>query len=105
MAKFLVSVGDSDKYALDFNGDKKQFENSEVLANLKDKVADYLKKEFPTGGFDAVVPFNIMEDDGAKDYMPLNEKTLPQLLSSAATQVDVLRRTNLQNLNAPFDKE
>ena len=105
MAKFLVSVGDSDKYAVDFDGDKHQFENSDYVATLKEKVAGFLNKNFPSGGFKAVVPLTIVEDDGAKDYKTLDASTLPELLKSAATQVEVLQNINIQNLNAPFDKE
>lgn len=105
MAKFLVSIGDSDKYAVNFNGDKNQFENSECVASLKEKISDYLTHAFPAGGFKAVVPLEIVEDNGAKDYLPLDDTTLPQLLKSAATQVEVMQRTDTQNLNAPFDQD
>ena len=105
MAKFLVSIGDSDKYVVNFDGDKKQLENCECIVELKNKVSDYLKKTFPTGGYEAVVPLEITEDDGARNYQALDETTLPELLKSASMQVEVLRRTNEQNLNAPFDKD
>ena len=105
MSKFLVSVGDSDKYAVNFDGDKKQFENSDFMASLKAKVADFLKSKFPMGGFKSVVPFDVVEDDGAKNYLPLDEQHIPELLKSAARQVEVLLRNKMQNLNAPFDKD
>ena len=105
MSKYLVSVGDSDKYVVNFDGDLDSFKNSDVYKGIKDKVEEYLKKVFPMGGFSAVDVFHVEKKDDAQGYEELTLKTLPEMLKSAVSQVNVLNRTNLQNLNAPFDKD
>lgn len=105
MAKFLVSIGDSDKYLVEFEGDKKAFENSECMKDLYAKIDSYLKEKFPTGGFKDLVKSEVVEDDAAKGYTKLDASSIPALLEDAARQVEVMRRTDMQNLNAPFDQD
>lgn len=101
MKKYLVSVGDSDKYVVSFDGSKDEFKKSAEFKEIKNKVSDFLTTEFPTGGYADVVEISV-EDDNEKGYPILD---IAELLKSAKRQVEVLCRTNMQNLNAPFDKE
>ena len=105
MSKFLLSVGDSDKYAIQFDGDKKSLENSAYLKDLKDKINDFLKKEFPAGGFAAVDSIKVEEGEESAIYPPLDEDNFKALLHSAKRQVEVLNQTKEQNLNAPYDQD
>ena len=43
MSKYLVSVGDSDKYAVEFPGTLAEFEKSDKIKDLKDKIASFIK--------------------------------------------------------------
>ena len=103
MSKYIVSIGDSDKYAIEFNGNKNEFLNSDVYKGFKDKIEGYLKKEFPAGGFSAVDVIKVEEGDS--DYPPLTDDNFKVLLDSAKRQAQVLNRTDEQNLNAPFDQD
>ena len=100
MAKYLVSIGDSDKYAVEFPGSLEEFKNSEKFKELKDKATSFLKEKFPLGGFADVVPFNIEKADEKVNYPTLDVK---ELLESAAKQIGVEKFTDKLNLNAPFD--
>lgn len=102
MAKYLVSIGDSDKYAVEFPGSLDAFKNSEKFKELKDKAASFLKDKFPLGGFADVVPFHIEEAKENTDYPTLD---IAALIKSAAKQIGVEKFTDKLNLNAPFDKD
>lgn len=103
MSKYIVSVGDSDKYAVDYAGNKKEFMDSDVYKEIKEKIEDYLQKEFPAGGFSAVDVIKV--EEGGGEYEPLTADNFRTLLDSAKRQAEVLSRTNEQNLNAPFDQD
>ena len=100
MAKYLISVGDSDKYSVEFPGSKEEYVNSEKFNELKNKVASFLKDKFPMGGFVDVVPFHIEKADNNSNYPALD---VNELLKSAAKQIGVEKFTDKLNLNAPFD--
>lgn len=102
--KFLVSFGDSDKYLVDFPGNLSMFENSDVLKNIKDKVASFVKEKFPMGGFGDLLKVHVEEYDGKGNYNKLDLSKLSDLLQSVASQVNVMRGVDKLNLNAPFDK-
>ena len=103
MSKYLVSFGDSDKYEVDFPGSLNEFQNSDIVKNLKDKMTNFLKEKFPTGDFSDIVPLHIEEADG-KDYPKLDLSKIQDLLKNAVTQIGVEKFTDKLNLNAPFDK-
>ena len=104
MAKYLVSFGDSDKYAVDFPGTLDQFKNSDTVKGLKDKVMSFLKDKFPMGNFADMVPLHIEEADGKSGYQELDMSKIGDILKNAATQIGVEKFTDKLNLNAPFDK-
>ena len=104
MAKYLVSFGDSDKYAVDFPGTLDQFKNSDNVKGLKDKVMSFLKDKFPMGNFADMVPLHIEEADGKSGYQELDMSKIGDILKNAATQIGVEKFTDKLNLNAPFDK-
>lgn len=104
MAKYLVSVGDSDKYAVEFPGSLEAFKDSDKFKEIKDKVTSFLKEKLPMGGFADVVPFHVEEAEGKTGYKELDANTISSLLKSAMTQVGVDKFTDKLNLNAPFDK-
>lgn len=104
MNKYLVSFGDSDKYAVEFPGTLSQFESSDVLKGLKEKVASFLKDKFPMGAFADVIPVHVEEADGKTDYPQLDMSKIGELLKNVATQIGVEKFTDKLNLNAPFDK-
>ena len=104
MSKYLVSFGDSDKYAVDFPGSLEEFKNSDKVKELKDKVNEFLKDKFPAGNFENIVPLHIEEADGKTEYPALDFSKVKDLLKDAATQIGVEKFTDKLNLNAPFDK-
>lgn len=101
--KYLISFGDSTRYRVAFDGNRDEFENSDKLRGIRREVEDFLKKEFPTGGYDDIVELTVADDDG-RDYTDLDKDGLADLLQSVKTQVEVQRDTDEINLNAPFDK-
>lgn len=103
MGKYLVSFGDSNKYEVDFPGNLDQFKNSDIVANLKEKVNDFLKSKFPAGNFSDIVPLHIEEADNGK-YEKLDLSKVSDLLKDTLTQIGVEKFTDKLNLNAPFDK-
>ena len=105
MSRYLVSFGDSDKYAVEFPGTLDQFKNSDVLKNLKEKAMDFLKEKFPMGNFADVVPLHVEEADANTNYPELDKTTIAELLKNAVTQIGVEKFTDKLNLNAPFDKD
>lgn len=104
MGKYLVSIGDSDKYAVNFPGSLNELKNSDIIKNLKEKASKFLSDKFPMGGFADVVPIHIEETDNTAGYTELNASTIADILKSAATQIGVDKFTDKLNLNAPFDK-
>ena len=104
MSKYLVSIGDSDKYAVEFPGTLEQFKNSDRFKDLKDKVTSFLKEKVPTGGFGDIVPIHVEEADNKTDYPVLDASTVSTMLKNALTQIGVGKFTDKLNLNAPFDK-
>lgn len=104
MSKYLISFGDSDKYAVDFPGSLDEFKKSDKIKDLKDKVMSFLKEKFPTGNFEDIVPIHIEEADGKTGYPELDTTTVTDLLKNAVTQIGVGKITDKLNLNAPFDK-
>lgn len=104
MSKYLVSFGDSDKYAVDFPGTLEQFKNSDMIKGLVEKVEDFMKEKFPMGNFADVIPLHIEEADGKSGYQELDNATVTDILKNAMTQIGVENITNKLNLNAPFDK-
>lgn len=101
---YIVSFGDSNKYRVSFPGSKEEFEKSDLLKGLKDKVCDYLKGKFPTGGFADTVRIDVEDSDGRGNYPELDKTNLEDLLKSLARQVEVMREGKELNNNAPFDK-
>ena len=100
--KYAVSFGDSNKFAVPFAGSLDEFLKSDVFKGIKDKVTDYLKKQFPLGGFLPEVTPKVEKCDDPS--MPeLNENTLSKLLENVKNQVQVMKDTKGLNLNAPFD--
>lgn len=104
MSKYLVSFGDSDKYAVEFPGSLEELKNSDKIKDLKAKVEGFLKDKIPAGGFEAVVPLHIEEADPKVNYPELDKATVQDLLKNAMTQIGVEKFTDKLNLNAPFDK-
>ena len=103
MKKYAISFGDSDKYIVTFQGSKEEFENSDKLRVITDRVKDYLKETFPTGGYADAIELNIEDGDG-KDYEDLETAGIDALLKSVKRQVEVLREGEELNNNAPFDQ-
>ena len=102
MNKYLVSFGDSDKYAVEFPGKLEEFKNSDFVKGLEDKVEGFLKEKFPTGGYEETVEINVADDDG-RDYKDLDKVGFNDLLKSLECQVEVMREGKELNNNAPFD--
>ena len=105
MSKYLVSIGDSDNYAVEFPGSLEQFKNSDKFKDLKDKVASFLKEKVPMGGFADIVPIHVEEAKGTENCPTLDASTITDMLKNALTQIGVQNFTSKLNLNAPFDKE
>lgn len=105
MSKYLVSFGDSDKYEVEFPGKLEEFEKSDKIKDLKDKVENFLKGKFPMGNFADIVPLHIEEAHGNENYPKLDTATVSDLLKNAMTQIGVEKFTGKLNLNAPFDKD
>ena len=105
MSKYLISVGDSDKYAVEFPGSLEQFKNSDKFKELKDKLEGFLKEKVPMGGFANIVPIHVEEADSAANYPTLDAATVSNLFKSALNQIGVEKFTDKLNLNAPFDKD
>ena len=103
MGKYLVSIGDSDKYEVDFPGTLDQFKDSDIVKNLKEQAMSFLKDKFPMGNFADVVPLHVQEADGG-NYPKLDMSNISAMLKNAATQIGVEKFTDKLNLNAPFDK-
>ena len=103
MSKYLVSFGDSDKYAVEFPGSLDEFKNSDKVKDLKDKAMSFLKEKFPMGNFADVIPLHIEEAKGNENYPELDKATVADLLKNAMTQIGVEKFTDKLNLNAPFD--
>lgn len=103
MGKYLVSIGDSNKYEVDFPGTLDEFKNSDKVKELKEKAMAFLKEKFPTGDFSNIVPIHIEESDGG-NYPKLDLSEIKDMLKDAVTQIGVEKFTNKLNLNAPFDK-
>lgn len=105
MSKYLVSFGDSDKYAVEFPGNLEAFKNSDIVKGLKDKVDEFLKGKFPMGGFGDIVPLHIEEAADTTGYETLDMSKISGLLKDTMTQIGVEKFTDKLNLNAPFDKD
>lgn len=105
MGKYIVSIGDSNKYEVEFPGSIDDFKNSSQIKELKEKATDFLKEKFPMGGFADVVPFHIEEAHGTTNYPKLDMANISDMLKSATTQIGVEKFTDKLNLNAPFDKD
>ena len=104
MSKYLVSFGDSDKYAVEFPGSLEEFKNSDVVKNLTEKVDDFVKGKFPMGNVLDVIPLHIEEADNTSGYENLDASKIGDIIKNALTQVGVENFTDKLNLNAPFDK-
>ena len=104
MKKYAVSFGDSDKYIVSFDGSKQEFEKSDKLRVIKDRVAEYLKEKFPVGGYSETVELNVEEASGDKGFQNLDEAGLESLLHSVGRQVEVLLEGEELTNNAPYDK-
>lgn len=102
--KYVISFGDSTKYRISYDGTLKDFENSDKLRIIKDKVNDFLKSEFPDGGYHHLTELTVAEDDG-RDYTDFDKEGFSHLLDSLKTQVEVMKDTFELNNNAPYDKE
>lgn len=102
MKTYIISFGDSDKYAVKYPGSLDEFKKSEVMEHVRKAVNDYLKKEFPTGGYSDLIKCHVEECDCA-GYEVLDDRTLNSLLGSVKRQVEVLRQDNAINNNAPYD--
>ena len=105
MGKILISIGDSDKYAVDYAGNSGEFEKSPEYREIVSKVIDFLNEKFPSGGFDSVLEFKVEDCGDSNGAEPLTENNWEALLKDVARQVEVIRRTNEQNLNAPYDQD
>ena len=104
MRNYLVSFGDSNKYAVKFDGNKEEFLNSPKFKDIKDKVIDFIKSKFPMGGFGDAVNFDVEEVDDASGYPELDKNALENLVKSVSEQIKVVLQGKGLNLNAPFDK-
>ena len=100
--RYVVSFGDSTRYLVSFSGTKEDFLYSDVLKDIKSKVSDYLKNEFPAGGYEAVAELHVADDDG-RPYPELDPAHLGDLLHSVKRQVKVEETTDEINNNAPYD--
>ena len=47
MKAFILSFGDSDKYIVPFDGTREEFEKSEELKHIEDRLYDSIKEKFP----------------------------------------------------------
>ena len=101
---YLVSFGDSDKYAVEFPGSLAEFEKSDKLKEIKDKVMNFLKEKVPMGNFADMIPLHVEECKDASGYPTLDLSKLQDLLKNTLTQIGVEKFTDKLNLNAPFDK-
>lgn len=104
MSKYLVSFGDSDKYAVDFPGSLDELKKSDKIKTVVDKVEGFLKEKFPMGGFADIVPLHIEEAKDNVNYPELDKATIEDLVKNAVKQIGVEKFTDKLNLNAPFDK-
>lgn len=102
---FIISFGDSDKYRVAYPGTLAEFEKSEKFRDIKETVADYLQKKFPSGEYGSTVEVTVSEDDGNVGYPDLDKFSMDELLKSVDRQVEVLQQNNEMNLNAPYDEE
>lgn len=103
MKNYIISFGDSAKYRVSFDGTRDEFEKSDKLLSIREKVNDYLKKEFPADDYEAVTRLNVNDDDGG-DYESFDDAGIGSLLESVKTQVEVELDTEELNNNAPYDQ-
>lgn len=104
MKTYSISFGDSDRYNVSFNGSKEEFEKSDKLRVIKERIGDFLKERFPSGGYSRLVNLTI-EDSDNTEYPDLDRVGIEPLLKSIKRQVEVMREVKELNNNAPFDKE
>ena len=102
--RYLVGFGDSDRYRITFAGDRDAFLHSEILRELEERVDEFLRKEFPTGGYEAVTSLYVADDDG-RPVRDLDDNNIADLLHSVKRQVEVMREGLELNNNAPYDEE
>ena len=103
MKKYIISFGDSDKYYVNFEGSLEEFKKSAKLEDIKRIVSDYLKKDFPGGGYSDAVDLNVYEDEQT-DCRELDKNGIESLLNSVKKQVEVKNDTGELNNNAPYDE-
>lgn len=103
MRRYVISFGDSDKYMVSYDGSISDFRKSDKLQSIKDRVDDYLKAQFPTDGYEEVVPLQVEESDGDLGYPNLDLVGIEELLKSVKRQVQIQREGFELNNNAPYD--
>ena len=104
MKNYLISFGDSDKYIVPFDGSREEFVHSEKFREIEDRVFDYLKQQFPTGGYRDVLGVDVEEARDGDSYPVLDRAGFDKLLNSVKRQVEVWRQDNEMNNNAPYDQ-
>ena len=104
MSTYLVSFGDSNKYAVDFPGSLDEFKNSDIVKGLMDKVDSFVKDKFPLGNIENIIPVHVEEVKDVTGYEKFDLSKISDIIKNAVKQVGVQNLTDKLNLNAPFDK-
>lgn len=100
---FIVSFGNSDKYAVSFDGSKEEFEKSDTFRHIKDDVIGAVKEKFP----EAACKFSLtpkVEDapDDKAQYPILDPENLEKLKRDALRQIEVKMQDKTLNSDAPY---
>ena len=96
MKAFILSFGDSGKFIVPFDGSLEEFEKSEKLKQIKDKL--------PTEKYKNVLNIQIEECTSAEsDYRMLDEDNFEKLKKEMERQVEVKAGYQNLNKNARYD--
>lgn len=104
MKAFILSFGDSDKYIVPFDGTREEFEKSEELKHIEDRLYDSIKEKFPGKLCKNLLQPKIEDYDTHKGTYPvLDDDNLKKLKDNMERQMEV--RAGYENLdkNARFD--
>ena len=104
MKAFILSFGDSGKFIVPFDGSLEEFEKSEKLKQIKDKLYEAVKDKLPTETHKDVLDIQIEECTSAEsDYRMLDENNFEKLKKEMERQVEVKAGYQNLNKNARYD--
>ena len=104
MKAFILSFGDSGKFIVPFDGSLEEFEKSEKLKQIKDKLYEAVKDKLPTEKYKDVLDIQIEECTSAEsDYRMLDENNFEKLKKEMERQGEVKAGYQNLNKNARYD--